>query len=233
MKLLVLDIEGTLFRTDVCLPGLSISSTIWQATALALGPEAVKEEIKTHKRWESDGYPSYLEWVKDTIAIHQRYGLTERLFRQIISSAEYNENVIETLTKINRSEYEIVLISGGFRELAARAQKDLKIAHAFAACEYLFDEKGMLTSYNLLPCDFEGKIDFINLMLREYRLGLFDWVFVGDGLNDIPIAAQAPISIGYQAHPRLHKIVTYSINDFAELIDILKTVSLPRKGHSV
>lgn len=221
MKLLVLDVEGTLFQTGIQLPGTSINSTIWQGVAHTLGPDAVREEVETHKRWESGGYSSYLDWMKDTISIHQKYGLSYSLFQQLTSSAQYNPGVVETLSQVDRSEYELVLISGGFRELAARAQRELKIYHAFAACEYLFGKDGTLESYNLLPCDFEGKIDFIQLMLREYRLSSRDWIFVGDGVNDVPIAKSAPVSVGYRPHPELRKVVTYAIDEFYELLGIL------------
>ena len=50
MKLLVLDIEGTIFKTKVRLPGTSLDSTVWQGIAYALGPEAVQAEVETHNR---------------------------------------------------------------------------------------------------------------------------------------------------------------------------------------
>jgi phosphoserine phosphatase len=223
MRLLVLDVEGTLFTTSVRLPGASIDSTMWQAIALALGPEAVREEVATHKKWERGGYSSYLRWMEDTIEIHRRHGLSSELFYRLISSAKYNPGVVETLSTVDRSEFELLLISGGFRELAARAQRDFKIPHAFAACEYFFDYRGNVAAYNLLPCDFQGKIDFIRLMLREYGLGATDWLFVGDGANDVPIAKCAPISIAYRAHPDLNKIATFSITDFQDVLSIIKT----------
>ncbi len=222
MRLLVLDVEGTLFKTGIRLEGSTVDSTIWQSIAYALGPNAVSEEVETQRRWQAGGYKSYLHWMKDTISIHLKYGLSEDTFKNLISSAQYNQGVISTLSKVDRSEYELVLISGGFRELAARAQRDLKIVHAFAACEYMFDKNGALKSYNLLPCDFEGKIAFIRLMLREYGLKSKDWSFVGDGVNDVPIAKHAPISIGYCPHPKLEKIVSYVIHEFEELTGILQ-----------
>jgi len=221
MKLLVLDVEGTLFKTSVRLPGTQIDSTIWQAIANALGPDAIAAEVETHRRWHSREYHTYLDWVSDTISIHQRYGLKAKMFKELIMSAEYNENVHESLGSVDRSSYEPVLVSGGFRELAARAQVDLGIKHAFAACEYFFDDAELLRGYNLLPCDFEGKLDFIQLMLREYRLSDREWLFVGDGLNDVPIAKLAPFSVAYRGHPALREVATVCIDDFRELTAIL------------
>lgn len=230
MKLLVLDVEGTLFQTDVQLSGTSIDSTIWQGIAHALGPDAVREEVETHKRWDSGDYRSYLDWMKDTISIHRRHGLSYKLFQRLISSAQYSIGVVETMSQVDRSKYEPILISGGFRELTARAQRDLKIYHVFVACEYLFGKDGILKSYNLLPCDFEGKIDFIRLMLREYGLGSNDWLFVGDGANDVPIAKKAPVSVGYRPHSELKKVVTYVIDDFHELLGILNLRKPCKRG---
>lgn len=221
VKLLVLDIEGTLFRTSVRLPGTCIDSTIWQAIAQALGPDAVAAEVATHERWRNGGYRSYLDWMKETIDIHQRYGLRESMFRRLIAAAEYNSGVVETINAVDRSSYEIVLVSGGFRELAQRAQLELGIVHAFAACEYFFSSDGSLSGFNLLPCDFAGKIDFIRLMLREYGLTDEDWIYVGDGVNDIPIAQAAPTSVAYAAAPELRKAATRAIDDFRDLARIL------------
>ncbi len=222
MKLLVLDVEGTIFHTKTHIPGLSLSSTLWQAIAVELGSNAVSRESETHERWEAGRYHSYLDWMKDTISIHKHFALTSEMFQQLIRQTEYNLDVVETLSCVERTEYEPVLISGGFKELAERAQRDLGINHAFSACEYFFDESGHLQGYNLLPCDFEGKIDFINLLLREYDLNDDDWVFVGDGLNDVPIARKAPVSIGYRPHPELRAVVTYSIEEFSDLLSILE-----------
>ncbi|ETX05263.1 HAD family hydrolase [Candidatus Entotheonella palauensis] len=223
MKLLVFDVEGTIFRTRIRLPGTSLDSTIWQGLAYALGPHAIDEEIETHRRWERKEYSSYINWMEDTIRIHKKYGLTHKMFYDITHAAEYNTGVPQTFAKLDRNQYVPVMITGGFRELAARPQRDFGILHTFAACEYLFGDNGKLEAYNLLPCDFEGKIDFILLMLREYGLTEQDWVFVGDGKNDVPIAQSCPLSIGYRPHPALREVVTYIVEDFRDLLNILQT----------
>lgn len=221
MKLLVLDVEGTIFQTQARLPGATFRPSVWQAIAVALGEEAANEEVLTHRRWDNHQYDNYLEWMRDTISIHLRHNLTESLFKKLIQSVKYNPGVASTLRRIDRRSFELVLVSGGFRELAMRAQRDFGIHHAFAACEYLFEEDGRLTAYNLLPCDFEGKIDFVRLMLHEYGLGDKDWVFVGDGRNDVPIAKIAPVSVAYRADKVLCENSTHCIVDFENLLKIL------------
>lgn len=221
MKLLVLDVEGTLFRTQIRLPGTSLDSTIWQAIAAALGDAAIEAEVATHQRWATGGYRSYLDWMKDTIRIHLEFGLTEQRFSQIIAATEYHAGVRQVLCALDRSRFEPVLISGGFRELARRVQADCRVSHAFAACEYLFDSESRLAAFNLLPCDFAGKLDFVALMLREYGLSPRDWLFVGDGRNDVEIAKAAPFSVGFQPHADLAAVTSKNIDDFRELVDLL------------
>ena len=125
----------------------SLDSTVWQSIAYALGPEAVRAEVETHKRWDRGEFANYLDWMKTTIKIHKSFGLTQQLFSDVISSTEYNPGVEETLLSLDRASYEPVLVSGGFRELALRAQTDLGIDHAFCAWEYFFDQEGAPISF--------------------------------------------------------------------------------------
>jgi phosphoserine phosphatase len=220
LKLLVLDLEGTLFE-KLKIPGESIGSTLWHAIPLALGNEAVQEDLETQRRWQNGEYRSYVDWMKDTVSIHKKHGLTRATFERLIASAKYNRNVPETILRVNRNQYTPVLVSGGFRELALRAQRDLKIEHAFAACEYLFGQDGKIETYNLLPCDYKGKIVFTRMMLDEFGLSASDWMFVGDGKNDVKIAEQAPISVGYRPDPELGAVVQHVIDDFQDLLKFL------------
>lgn len=221
MKLLVFDVEGTIFSTKIRLPGTKLDSTIWQSLAYSLGPDAIKEEINTHLKWEKGLYKNYFEWMEETVNIHKRYNLSKLIFSNIINSAEYNNGVKEFFHFLDRNKYIPILISGGFQELAQRAQVDFKIKHSLTACQYFFNSSGQLQFYNLLPGDFLGKVHFVQVMLKEYRLNEKEWIFVGDGKNDIEIAKIAPISIGFKPHKDLKKIVHYTIDNFRTLLDIL------------
>lgn len=222
MKLIALDVEGTIFKTRIRLPGTTIDSTIWQSLADSLGDKAVEEEVATHKKWSEGKYRTYIEWMQDTISIHRRHSLTQQVFQSVIDSAEYNEGAIEVLRELIGKGYTLVLVTGGFKELAARVQRDTGVIHAFAACEYLFDRQGILEGYNLLPCDFHGKLDFISLMLSEYGANESEWVFIGDGANDVPIANAAPISIGYCPHATLKPAVTHVVHQFHKILSLLQ-----------
>lgn len=219
MKLLVCDVEGTIFKAKYRIEGTDFASTMWQPLAQRLGDPAIEEEKETHRKWDNNEYSSYLEWVEDTIRIHRKYGLHRDVFNTLIEEAEYNDGVRNFFANLDRTKYTPVLVSGGFQELVRRAQKELNIKYGFGACEYHFDESdGRLANHSLTPCDFDGKYDYVKTLFGVYKLKAHqDWVFVGDGKNDVHIAQKAPRSFGINAHPELAKVVSSVINSFDEL----------------
>ena len=227
MKLLVCDVEGTIFEPHM-IKDAEHASYIWTRIAEELGEAAKAEEILTQINWRKReyGFPgsgsSYIEWVRATIKIHRRYGLTADKFTQIIDSAPYVVGVQKFFSCLNRKEYIPVLISGGIKNLNTKACIDLGIEkeNSFAACEYLFTPEGKI-DWDLIfinSCNFWGKEEIVNILLRKYRLGCNDWIFLGDGVNDKSIAGKAPISIGINPIGGLEKIVDYSFSDFNELL---------------
>jgi phosphoserine phosphatase len=225
MKLLVFDVEGTIFEPGAQLPGTSLSSTIWQAIAIALGPEAVEEELATHASWERGEYPSYLDWMRATIEIHRRHGLTEETFKEIVARPNYVTGVREFFERLPRGQFVPLLVSGGFRELSARAERDLGIQHSFAACAYDFGKSGLIENFTLLPSDFGGKLQFVRQVQQELGLATEDWIFVGDGNNDVEIARRAPLSVGYRPAPKLAEVVSCAVREYAEILPIIRASS--------
>lgn len=224
MKLLVCDVEGTIFKANYRIDGTEYASTMWQPLAARLGEAAIMEERDTHEKWEQGYYKGkYSAWVEDTIKIHKRYGLHKNTFYDLINEAEYHEGVEEFFQKIDRKKFIPVLVSGGFQELINRALKELDIKHGFGACEYFFDlNDGKLAGHNLKPCDFEGKYHYIENLFKDYNLTSKDWVFIGDGKNDVPIARKAPIKFGMRPiHPDLEKVVNHTVTDFREILSHL------------
>ena len=200
-RFLVMDVEGTIFKATFKLHGVDYKSTLWQPIARELGEPAMDEENLMAQKYENGEYASYLDWVKATIEMHQRYTLKKSVFDKLVESAEYNTGVEEFFMNLNRNEWIPVLISGGFQNLIRRAENELDIEYGFGACEYYFDSNGYLSSYNLQPCDFEGKINFLNILINDFKMNRkTDWVFVGDGKNDVPIARIAPKAFGITPH---------------------------------
>ncbi len=227
IKLIFFDMEGTLFRKTYKTSEGNTAPSAWTLIAERLGPEALKDEEATKKKWNSGGYAGYVEWMEDTIKIHKKYGLKRKFFENVMLSVDYHPGTREAFDILEKAGIRTALISGGFKAQADRATVDLKIDHAFAACEYFWDKKGKLLYWNLLPCDYEGKLDFMRLIMKEHKLKKEECAFVGDGKNDIPFAQAVGISIAFNGTPELQGVSTYSINqpggkeDFRAILPLL------------
>lgn len=223
MRLIVFDVEGTIFEAKYRIDGTEYASTLWQPIALALGEDAVAEELETHRKWSNLEYNNYLEWVEESVEIHRRYGLDKKTFQSLLNEAVYKPGVVNFFKQLDRNEYIPVLVSGGFQELVERAQKDLNIKYGFAACKYIFGSNGKLFGYSLQPSDFKDKLDSIRWLFEHYGLDIRkDWIYVGDGKNDKYIAEKAPISLGIDPHPELERVVDYEISNFSEIIPLIE-----------
>ncbi len=227
IQLVFFDMEGTIFQKVVESPHGNIAPSAWTLIAEHLGENALKEEHATRDSWNRGDYRGYVEWMEDTIKIHQKYGLNKEFFEKVIGSINYNTGVKETFEELKNRSMRTVIISGGFKAQADRAQRDLKINHAFAACEYFWDNEGNLEHWNLLPSDYEGKLDFMNLIMKEHGLKPEQCAFVGDGKNDIPLAKAVGLSISFNGPKELQQVCTHKINqtpgreDFREILKFI------------
>jgi phosphoserine phosphatase len=212
IKLIFFDMEGTIFKKLSKSSFGNTTPSAWSAISRHLGQKAVQEEEKTKEKWTNGEYKGYVEWMEDTISIHKKYGLTKIFFEKVMNSVNYNKGVKETFEVLNKKGYITAVITGGFKAEADRAQIDLKIDHSFAACEYFWDSKGKVIHWNLLPCDYEGKVKFMKLIMEEHGLKKQECAFVGDGKNDVFLAKEVGLSIAFNAPQKLQKVSTWSIN---------------------
>lgn len=212
IKLLFLDMEGTLFRKAVHEQDTQVAPSAWVAIAQHLGKEAYEEERLTQAKWHDRQYKNYIEWMEDTIRIHKKYGLDKQTFEGILDSIDFMPGVHEVFDVLCDNNVITALITGGFKYQADRAVKELMINHSFAACEYFWDKKDLLFHWNLLPGDFTGKVGFMKLLVREYCIPKDSCVFIGDGENDRELAANVGLSVAFNGHVQLQEVATYSVN---------------------
>lgn len=212
LKLIFFDMEGTIFKKAIPIGRTHVAPSAWMTIAKHLGKDALKEEIETQRKYKLGKYSGYIEWMEETILIHQKYGLKEKAFNGILDKIEYTHGVQDVFKKINSLGIPTCLISGGFKYQADKAVKDFKIKHSFVACEYFWNESGVLLHWNLLPADKKGKVDFMHLLMSEYGISKSNCAFIGDGENDVPIAKQVGISIAFNAQEELKKVATFVID---------------------
>ena len=249
-KLLVCDVEGTIFKAEYKISGTDYSSTMWQPLARELDKynsehgidhtDTVEKERQSNEEWEkgvNGKYKGiYMNWVEDTVRIHCDNGMNKCVFDEVLNKAEFQNGVKEFFASLDTDKFIPVLISGGFQELMEKAQKELTdkngkpfIKHGFAACRYIWDEStddtpALMRAWNIQPSDFKDKYSYLKIILDQYKLSeTSDWIFIGDGKNDADIASRAPISFAITPHPELAAVATYTIDSFMEINDLLNS----------
>lgn len=231
-KLIFMDLEGTLLQKATHLNDGRVAPSAWTLLAERLGPDALKEEQATKDRWLRGGYKSYLDWMQDTIKIHERYGLTLDIFQEVIDSVREMRGARGTVQVFHEHGAITAIVSGGFKALANRVQRNFKIHHALSGCEYFFHpETGQLEHWNLLPADYRGKVHFIRAIRSEYRITKKECAFIGDAQNDIPVVKEVGLSIAFNAQPALRAVCTHAIDqacgneDFTEVAAYFQRLS--------
>jgi len=210
-KIWFFDMEGTLLQKDFALDNGKVAPSAWTVLAKLISEECYIEEELSKDRWNSGKYNGYLDWMTDTIRIQQKHGLKKWHIDEVVKIAKLHDGAHELVKAIKATSAKIVLISGGIKPLADKVQRELRIDHAFSACEYFFDESGNLEFYNLLPTDNEGKVSFMLQIANEYGVKPSECIFIGDGKNDISLAKSVGISIAFNAQVDLCQVATFSI----------------------
>lgn len=216
--------EGVIFETNVSNDRGNVGASVWALLPRILGDEAVKDEAKGVEMWNKGTFKNYFEWCDYAFKFYKKHNLTEKKFYKVINNVPFMNGAKETIKELQQRGYMVAMISGGIKNLANRAIREIGIHHSMVAVELFFDEKtGKLSGWNMLPCDYEGKIDFMELMMREYKLKPKECAFIGDGVNDIPLAKEVGLSIAFNGRKELQEVTTYSVNQEAkDLKAILK-----------
>lgn len=231
------DMEGTLLQKAHHLDDGRVAPSAWTLVAEQLGPECLAAENVTKEHWRAGRYSGYLEWMARTVDIHRQFGLTQSKFSEVTNSIQLTQNAKMVLDEIHSWGTISVLITGGFKALADRVQRELFIPHAFAGCEYFFDASSQLLAHaNLLPADELGKADFMRLVCREYKADPGRCVFVGDGMNDVHLANEVGYSIAFNAQPELAAVTTAAVTqptgheDFLAVLQLLQAERARREA---
>jgi len=93
-KVVFFDMEGTIFKKVFKDSRGNTSPSAWTLIAKHLGEDALAEEDKTKDKWNSNEYQGYVEWMEDTIKVHQKYGLNKEVYDKVHISVVDDSNRI-------------------------------------------------------------------------------------------------------------------------------------------
>ncbi|UJF22040.1 HAD family hydrolase [Shewanella sp. OMA3-2] len=224
LKMFFFDMEGTLLKKNSHFDNGKVAPSAWTVLAKIISNECYLEEEDSKDKWLNGYYSSYTSWMMDTIRIQMKHGMRKNHLDQVIQTAEFHQGAYELIDYLKNQGIVTVLISGGFKELANIAQVELKIDHAYSACEYFFDSDGKVKHFNLLPTDEEGKLIFMQHLAQEYNVALDECAFIGDGKNDVYLAKACGTSIAFNAQSELKAVCNIVVEQ--ETPDLYKVIDL-------
>jgi phosphoserine phosphatase len=227
-KIWFFDMEGTLLRKEYSLDNGKVAPSAWTVLAKNLGEECYREEEETKDKWLSGKYKGYLDWMSDTVNIHMKYGLTKNMIDQLVIDSVICDGAEELFFWLKENNVITVLITGGFKALADKVQRTLKINHALSGCEYFYNEHGMVEFVNLLPSDNRGKVSFMKQVIEEHGLSSDDCLFIGDGMNDVYLAKEVGTSIAFNAQKELNEVAQIKIKQLPNEENLIAVIDFFR-----
>lgn len=151
----------------------------------------------------------------------RKHKLTKDKFIEVINSKTFMEGAEETIRKLKEKGYKTALISGGFQELARKAQKSLNLDFAVGSCKLLFNKNGYLKNWKLTPCDFEGKGKYFEKIASQFGFLPSECAHIGDEINDISVFQKAGLSIAFNCFKDDVKKAADIVIDRKDLREIL------------
>jgi phosphoserine phosphatase len=132
----------------------------------------------------------------------------ERVYTERLALSSGAERMLATFRKVGAKT---LLVSGGFTFFTERLKERLGLDYTASNTLEVVD--GKLTGRIEGPIvDASVKAEWVRKLRTEYAHGGGLAVAIGDGANDLPMLAQANISIAYRAKPLVRAACTYAID---------------------
>ncbi len=218
------DMDGVLIDvSDYQESGSKVGVSTWHAVFDSLG--ILNEHQRLKEMFKSGEFPSYMEWTDEACKVLKERGLTKKKFLETINDRPLMKGAKDTISELRKLGYKTAVITGSFSALAERVQRELVIDDTAAHCHLEFDGDGRLEGWNLLPCDYEGKVNAFLQMAEKDGVAESECVYVGDEVNDIPIFQKIGLSIAFNCNKqevRNEADVIVGGNDLRSILKELK-----------
>jgi phosphoserine phosphatase len=221
IKMVFFDMDGVLFDiTGYDEKGKKVAISTWDVIFDQVGIYHEHERLK--RMFIKGFFPSYMEWTNEACRVLQKCGLKKEKFMKIINERPLMKGAKEALNELKKRGYKTAVITGSFRALAERAQKIFGLNYIIAHCDLIFDKKGNLKRWRLIPCDFKGKVEYFNKLIKELNLSPLECAYVGDDVNDIPIFKKVSLSIAFNCLKEEVRKNAHTVINKKDLREILK-----------
>jgi phosphoserine phosphatase len=174
-----------------------------KAQVAAITEAAMRGEIRDYK-----------ESLRQRVALLK--GVSEDQIDQIYRERlRLNPGAVELVAACKLAGLKVLLVSGGFTHFTDRVRDHLGID--YTRSNVLEVERGLLTGRMLDQawgdiCDGSEKRKMLLDTCALLGIGSHQAIAVGDGANDLPMMAEAGLSVGFHAKPTVRAVAKVCIN---------------------
>lgn len=140
-------------------------------------------------------------------------GLPLSVLADVADSVSLNDGAHRLIRALKHFGYKTAIISGGFKYVGEKLQRELGIDYLFA--NELEADQGVLTGeVRGEIIDAPRKAELLEEIARQEGISKQQTIAIGDGANDLPMLNAAGLGVAYHAKPLVKETASHSISNF-------------------